>query len=196
MLLYIRSTVCTITCVTMYTHIIMECILCKKSIVSYGTPLSLTNGSQECGQMTITVNKCWRIKFSIVECGLLQYSRDLQTTLPIMSIIKILLVLSSFTVFIITGHAAGAVCGQRSLFSTIQALPGKPGKDGAPGVPGLKGEVGVDGAPGGQGPVGPSGPRGISGMNGTDGEQGPVGPPGLDGRKWFRWTSWATWHST
>ena len=99
-----------------------------------------------------------------------------------MSIIKILLVLSSFTVFIITGHAAGAACGQRSLFSTIQSLPGKPGKDGAPGVPGLKGEVGVDGAPGEQGPVGPTGPRGISGMNGTDGEQGPVGPPGLDGR--------------
>ena len=104
---------------------------------------------------------------------------------------KLLLVLGSLTVLSLRGEAAGAVCGQRSTYPTIQALPGKPGKNGAPGAPGPKGEAGVDGADGQQGPVGPVGPQGIAGMNGTDGEQGPVGPvgpqgpvgaPGLDGR--------------
>ena len=75
--------------------------------------------------------------------------------------VKLLLALGSITVLFLTGEAAGVVCGQRSLFPMIQALPGKPGKNGAPGVPGPKGEAG---------------------MNGTDGEQGPVGPPGLDGK--------------
>ena len=82
-------------------------------------------------------------------------------TLQILFSVKLLLALGSITVLFLRGEAAGAVCGQRSPFPTIQALPGKPGKNGAPGVPGPKGEAG---------------------MNGTDGEQGPVGPPGLDGR--------------
>ena len=76
---------------------------------------------------------------------------------------KLLLVLGSLTVLFLRGEAAGAVCGQRSSFPTIQALPGKPGKNGVPGAPGPKGEAGVDGAQGPQGPVGP---------------QGLVGPPG------------------
>ena len=104
---------------------------------------------------------------------------------------KFLLVLGSVTVLSPRGEAAGAVCGQRSTYPTILALPGKPGKNGAPGAPGLQGEPGVDGRDGEQGPVGPVGPQGIVGMNGTDGEQGPVGPvgpqgpvgaPGSDGR--------------
>ena len=73
---------------------------------------------------------------------------------------KLFLVLGSITVLSLRGEAAGAVCGQRSTYPTIQALPGKPGKNGAPGAPGPKGEAGMDG---------------------TDGEQGPVGPVGLQG---------------
>ena len=67
---------------------------------------------------------------------------------------KLLLVLGSITVLFLGGEAAGAVCGQRSPFSTIQALPGKPGKNGAPGVPGPKGEAGVNGSDGSPGPLG------------------------------------------
>ena len=109
---------------------------------------------------------------------------------------KLLLVLSSITVLFLRGEAAGAVCGQRSTYRTIQALPGKPGKNGAPGEPGPKGRPGLDGTDGEQGPVGPQGPvglvglqgpvglvgpQGIAGINGTDGEQGPVGPVGPQG---------------
>ena len=94
---------------------------------------------------------------------------------------KLLLLLGSITVLSLRGEAAGAVCGQRSTYPTIQALPGKPGKNGAPGAPGPKGEAGMDGTDGEQGPVGPDGPQGIAGMNGTDGEQGPVGPVGPQG---------------
>ena len=94
---------------------------------------------------------------------------------------KLLLVLGSITVLSLSGEAAGAVCGQRSTYSSIQALPGKPGKNGAPGAPGPKGEPGVDGPVGPQGPVGPDGPQGMAGLNGTDGEQGPVGPVGPQG---------------
>ena len=109
---------------------------------------------------------------------------------------KLLLVLGSITVLSLRGEVAGAVCGQRSTYPTILALPGKPGKNGAPGAPGLQGEPGVDGRDGEQGPVGPvgpqgpdgpqgpvgpDGPQGIAGMNGTDGEQGPVGPVGPQG---------------
>ena len=74
---------------------------------------------------------------------------------------KLLLVLGSITVLSLRGEAAGAVCGQRSTYPTIQALPGKPGKNGAPGAPGPKGELGVDGAVGPQGPVGPPGSDGV-----------------------------------
>ena len=105
---------------------------------------------------------------------------SLQTP-TIMFAAKLLLVLGSLTVLPLRGGSAGAVCGQRSTYPTIQALPGKPGKNGAPGAPGPKGEPGVDGADGEQGPVGPVGPQGIAGMNGTDGEQGPVGPVGPQG---------------
>ena len=66
---------------------------------------------------------------------------------------KLLLVLGSLTVLSLRGEAAGAVCGQRSTYPTIQALPGKPGKNGAPGAPGPKGEPGVDGSPGPPGTV-------------------------------------------
>ena len=70
--------------------------------------------------------------------------------------VKLLLILGSITVLFLRGEIAGAVCGQRSTYLTIQALPGKPGKNGALGTPGPKGEV--DGADGEQGPVGPVGP--------------------------------------
>ena len=86
--------------------------------------------------------------------------------LTVMFSVNLLLVLGTITVLILRGEAAGAVCGQRSPFSTIQALPGKPGKNGAPGLPGPKGEAGMNGTDGEQGPVGP---------------QGRTGPPGLDG---------------
>ena len=117
-------------------------------------------------------------------------------TPTIMFAAKFFLVLGSITVLSLRGEATGAVCGQRSTYPTIQALPGKPGKNGAPGAPGPKGEAGVDGADGEQGPVGPVGShgpvgpqgpvgpvgsQGIAGMNGTDGEQGPVGPVGPQG---------------
>ena len=88
---------------------------------------------------------------------------------------KLLLVLGSITVLFLRGEAAGAVCGQRSLYPTIQALPGQPGKNGAPGAPGLKGEPGVDGADGEQGPVGPVGPQGPIGAPGSDGKNGSDG---------------------
>ena len=91
---------------------------------------------------------------------------------------ELLLFLGSITVLSLRGEAAGAVCGQRSTYPSIQALPGKPGKNGVPGAPGPKGEPGVDGIAGEQGPVGPVGPQGIAGMNRTDGEKGPVGPVG------------------
>ena len=87
---------------------------------------------------------------------------------------KLLLALGSIIILSLRGEAAaGAVCGQRSTYPTIQTLPGKPGKNGAPGKPGLKGEPGVDGTDGEQGPVGPVGPQG---------PVGPVGSPGSDGR--------------
>ena len=111
---------------------------------------------------------------------------SLQTP-TIMFAAKLLLVLGSITVLSLRGEAAGAVCGQRSTYPTIQALPGKPGKKGAPGpkgepgVDGRDGEQGPVGPVGPQGPVGPVGPQGIAGMNGTDGEQGPVGPVGPQG---------------
>ena len=85
----------------------------------------------------------------------------------IMVSVQLLLVLGSITVF--RGEAAGAVCGQRSPYAIIQALPGTPGRDGIPGTPGPKGEPGMNGTDGEQGPVGPIGP------------QGPVGPQGPDG---------------
>ena len=103
---------------------------------------------------------------------------SLQTP-TIMFAAKLLLVLGSITVLSLRGEAAGAVCGQRSAYPTIQALPGKPGKNGAPGAPGPKGEPGVDGTDGQQGPVGPVGPQGPVGPVGL---QGPVGSPGSDGR--------------
>ncbi len=68
--------------------------------------------------------------------------------------VKLLLVLGSITVLSLRGEAAGAVCGQRSPYPAILALPGK---NGAPGAPGPKGEPGVDGVSGPQGPVGPPG---------------------------------------
>ena len=85
---------------------------------------------------------------------------------------KLLLVLGSITVLSLRGEAAGAVCGQRFTYPTIQALPGKPGKNGAPGAPGPKGEAGVDGTDGQQGPVGAPG---LDGRNGSDGSPGPPG---------------------
>ena len=72
--------------------------------------------------------------------------------------IKLLLILGSITVLFPRLKAARAVCGERSPFPTIQALPGEPGKNGTPGALGPNGEVGldgingVDGAPGLQGP--------------------------------------------
>ena len=78
---------------------------------------------------------------------------SLQTP-TIMFAAKLLLVLGSLTVLSLRGEAAGAVCGQRSTYPTIQALPGKPGKNGAPGAPGPKGEPGVDGSDGSPGPPG------------------------------------------
>ena len=92
-----------------------------------------------------------------------------------------LLVVGSITVLSLRGEAAGAVCGQRSTYPTIQALPGKPGKNGAPGAPGPKGEPGVDGTDGEQrpvGPVGPQGPVGEPGLDGRNGSDGSPGPPG------------------
>ena len=94
---------------------------------------------------------------------------------------KLLLVLGSLTVLSLRGEAAGAVCGQRSPYSTIQALPGKPGKNGAPGTPGPKGEPGEDGTDGEQGPIGPVGPQGPVGAPGSDGRNGSVGSPGPPG---------------
>ena len=91
---------------------------------------------------------------------------------------KFLLVLGSLTVLSLRGEAAGAVCGQRSPYPTIQALPGKPGKNGAPGAPGPKGEQGVNGTDGEQGPVGPQGPVGAPGLDGRNGSDGSPGPPG------------------
>ena len=55
-----------------------------------------------------------------------------------------LLVVDSITVLVLRGEAAGAVCGQRSPYSTTPALPGKPGKNGVSGTPGPKGEPGAD----------------------------------------------------
>ena len=94
---------------------------------------------------------------------------------------KLLIVLGSITVLIIRGEAAGAVCGQRSPYPTILALPGKPGKNGAPGAPGPKGEPGVDGTDGEQGPVGAVGPQGAVGAPGLDGRNGSDGNPGPPG---------------
>ena len=94
---------------------------------------------------------------------------------------KLLIILGSITVLSLRGEAAGAVCGQRSTYPTIQALPGKPGKNGAPGAPGLKGEAGVDGTDGEQGPVGPVGPQGPVGAPGLDGRNGSDGSPGPPG---------------
>ena len=110
---------------------------------------------------------------------------EVHKTLTIMFSANLFLVLGSLTVLFLREEAAGAVCGQRSPFSTIQALPGKPGKNGAPGAPGPKGVAGMNGTDGEQGPVGPQGIAGMKGMNGEQGPigpQGPVGPPGLDGR--------------
>ena len=98
-----------------------------------------------------------------------------------MFVAKLLLVLGSITVLSLRGEAAGAVCGQRSTYPTIQALPGKPGKNGAPGAPGPKGEPGVDGTDGEQGPVGPVGPQGPVGAPGSDGKNGSDGSPGPPG---------------
>ena len=95
-----------------------------------------------------------------------------------MFVAKLLLALGSITVFPLRGEAAGAVCGQRSTYPIIQALPGKPGKNGAPGAPGLNGEPGVDGTDGEQGPVGPVGPQGPVGAPGRNGSDGSPGPPG------------------
>ena len=103
---------------------------------------------------------------------------EVHKTLTIMFSVKLLLVLGSITALFLRGEAAGAVCGQRSPFSTIQALPGKPGKNGAPGVPGPKGEAGVDGTEGKQGPLGPQGPIGPPGLDGRNGSDGRPGPPG------------------
>ena len=94
---------------------------------------------------------------------------------------KLLLVLGSITVLSLRGEAAGAVCGQRSTYPTIQALPGKPGKNGARGAPGLKGEPGVDGTDGEQGPAGPVGPQGPVGAPGSDGRNGSDGSPAPPG---------------
>ena len=94
---------------------------------------------------------------------------------------KLLLVLGSITVLSLRGEAAGAVCGQRSTYPTIQALPGKPGKNGVPGAPGSKGEPGVDGTDGEQGPVGPIGQQGPVGAPGSDGRNGSDGSPGPPG---------------
>ena len=91
---------------------------------------------------------------------------------------KLLLVLGSITVLSLRGEAAGAVCGQRSSYPTILALPGKPGKNGAPGAPGPKGEPGVNGTDGEQGPVSPQGPVGAPGLDGRNGSDGSPGPPG------------------
>ena len=92
--------------------------------------------------------------------------------------VNLLLVLGSITVLFLRGEAAGAVCGQRPPFSTIQALPGKPGKNGAPGAPGPKGEAGMNGTEGKQGPLGPQGPIGPPGLDGRNGSDGRPGPPG------------------
>ena len=92
--------------------------------------------------------------------------------------VNLLLVLGSITIFFLRVAAAGAVCGQRPPFSTIQALPGKPGKNGAPGAPGPKGEAGMNGTDGEQGPVGPQGPIGPPGLDGRNGSDGRPGPPG------------------
>ena len=97
--------------------------------------------------------------------------------MTVMFVVKLLLVLGSITVLFLRGEAAG-VCGQRSPFSTIQALPGKPGKNGAPGAPGPKGEAGMNGTNGEQGPVGPQGPVGLPGLDGRNGSDGLPGPPG------------------
>ena len=78
---------------------------------------------------------------------------------------KLLLVLGSVTVLFLRGEAAGAVCGQRSTYPTIQALPGKPGKNGVPGAPGPKGD-------------GKQGPIGVPGLDGRNGSDGSPGPPG------------------
>ena len=98
--------------------------------------------------------------------------------MTVMLVVKLLLVLGSITILFLRGEAAGAVCGQRSPFPTIQALPGKPGKNGAPGAPGPKGEVGMNGTNGEQGPVGPQGPVGLPGLDGRNGSDGHPGPPG------------------
>ena len=79
------------------------------------------------------------------------------------------------------GQAVGAVCGQRSSFSTILALPGKHGKNGAPGVPGPKGEAGVNGN---RWRVGTSQPTGTSWCT------------RVRWQKWVRWQYWSTWYST
>ena len=107
--------------------------------------------------------------------GLLQLGLKPPTT---MFVFKNLLVLCSISALFLRGEAAEAVCGRRSPFTTIQALPGKPGKNGAPGVPGPKGEAGVNGTDGDQGPVGPQGPVGAPGLDGRNGSDGSPGPPG------------------
>ena len=92
--------------------------------------------------------------------------------------VKLLLVLTSTTILFLRGEAARDVCGQRSPFRTIEALPGKPGRNGAPGIPGHKGETGMNGTDGEQGPVGPQGPVGLPGLDGRNGSDGLPGPPG------------------
>ena len=52
---------------------------------------------------------------------------------------KLILILASITVLSLSGEAAGTVCGQRSPYPAILALPGKPG------APGPKGETGPPG---------------------------------------------------
>ena len=58
-----------------------------------------------------------------------------------MFVAKLLLILGSITVLSLRGEAAGAVCGQRYTYPTIQTLSGKPGKNGVPGEPGPKGRA-------------------------------------------------------
>ena len=82
------------------------------------------------------------------------------------------------SVLFLRGEAAEGVCGQRSPYLAIQALPGIPGQNGVPGVPGPKGEAGVNGTDGEQGPVGPQGPVGAPGLDGRNGSDGSPGPPG------------------
>ena len=68
--------------------------------------------------------------------------------LTVMFSVNLLLVLGSITVLFLRGEAAGAVCGQRSPFSTIRALPGQPGKNETPSVPEPKGATRMNGTDG------------------------------------------------